>query len=170
MDLKDLYRDVILDHNKRPRNFGRLDPCDTAADGNNPLCGDRLTVTLRLQGDRIDDIRFEGRGCAISTASASLMTEAVKGLDQAAVQSLHARVHDALTASIDAPPPEDLGKLAALAGVREFPARVKCASLSWHTLAAALAHHAHQTDQPEQPEQAGRAADAPPAAVAVSTE
>jgi nitrogen fixation NifU-like protein len=101
------------------------------------------------------------------------MTEAVKGLDQAAVQSLHARVHDALTASIDAPPPEDLGKLAALAGVREFPARVKCASLSWHTLAAALAHHAqhaHQTDQPEQPEQAGRAADAPPAAVAVSTE
>ena len=173
MDLKDLYRDVILDHNKRPRNFGRLDPCDTAADGNNPLCGDRLTVTLRLQGDRIDDIRFEGRGCAISTASASLMTEAVKGLDQAAVQSLHARVHDALTASIDAPPPEDLGKLAALAGVREFPARVKCASLSWHTLAAALAHHAqhaHQTDQPEQPEQAGRTADAPSAAVAVSTE
>ena len=173
MDLKDLYRDVILDHNKRPRNFGRLDPCDTAADGNNPLCGDRLTVTLRLQGDRIDDIRFEGRGCAISTASASLMTEAVKGLDQAAVQSLHARVHDALPASIDAPPPEDLGKLAALAGVREFPARVKCASLSWHTLAAALAHHAqhaHHTDQPEQPEQAGRAADAPPAAVAVSTE
>ena len=173
MDLKDLYRDVILDHNKRPRNFGRLDPCDTAADGNNPLCGDRLTVTLRLQGDRIDDIRFEGRGCAISTASASLMTEAVKGLDQAAVQSLHARVHDALTASIDAPPPEDLGKLAALAGVREFPARVKCASLSWHTLAAALAHHAQHaqhTDQPGQPEQAGRAADAPPAGVAVSTE
>ena len=173
MDLKDLYRDVILDHNKRPRNFGRLDPCDTAADGNNPLCGDRLTVTLRLQGDRIDDIRFEGRGCAISTASASLMTEAVKGLDQAAVQSLHARVHEALTAAIDAPPPEDLGKLAALAGVREFPARVKCASLSWHTLAAALAHHAqhaHPTDRPVQPDQAGRAADAPPAAVAVSTE
>ena len=142
MDLKDLYRDVILDHNKRPRNFGRLDPCDTAADGNNPLCGDRLTVTLRLAGDRIDDIRFEGKGCAISTASASLMTEAVKGLDSAAVQALHARVHDALTAPVDAEPPTDLGKLAALAGVREFPARVKCASLSWHTLAAALAHRA----------------------------
>lgn len=140
MDLKDLYRDVILDHNKKPRNFGRLDPCDSAADGNNPLCGDRLTVTLRLDGDRIDDIRFEGKGCAISTASASLMTEAVKGLDAEAVQRLHAQVHQALTAPVDAPPPESLGKLAALAGVREFPARVKCASLSWHTLAAALAH------------------------------
>ncbi|NBU25621.1 MAG: SUF system NifU family Fe-S cluster assembly protein [Gammaproteobacteria bacterium] len=140
MDLKDLYRDVILDHNKRPRNFGRLDPCDSSADGNNPLCGDRLTVTLRLAGDRIEDIRFEGKGCAISTASASLMTEAVKGLDQDAVRRLHALVHEALTSAVDAPPPEGLGKLAALTGVREFPARVKCASLSWHTLAAALAH------------------------------
>ena len=142
MDLKDLYRDVILDHNKRPRNFGRLDPCDTAADGYNPLCGDQLTVTLQLKGDRVEDIRFEGRGCAISTASASLMTEAVKGMDEAAIQALYGRVHEALTAAADAPPPEDLGKLAALAGVREFPARVKCASLSWHTLNAALAHRA----------------------------
>ena len=91
MDLKDLYRDVILDHNKQPRNFGRLDPCDTSADGNNPLCGDRLTVTLRIAGGRVSDIRFEGKGCAISTASASLMTEAVKGLDAAQIHALHAR-------------------------------------------------------------------------------
>ncbi len=139
MDLKDLYRDVILDHNRQPRNFGRLEPCDTSADGSNPLCGDRLTVTVRMDGDRIADIRFEGKGCAISTASASLMTEAVKGLDTAAVRSLHDRVHGTLTAAPDSPPAAGLGKLAALAGVREFPARVKCASLCWHTLDAALA-------------------------------
>ena len=119
MDLKDLYRDVILDHNKQPRNFGRLDPCDTSADGNNPLCGDRLTVTLRIAGGRVSDIRFEGKGCAISTASASLMTEAVKGLDAAQIHALHARVHGMLTEHGDALPPTDLGKLAALAGVRE---------------------------------------------------
>lgn len=143
MDLKDLYRDVILDHNKRPRNFGRLDPCDTSADGNNPLCGDRLTLTLRLEGDRVSDIRFEGRGCAISTASASLMTEAVKGKDGATITRLRELVHQALTAHGDATlPPADLGKLAALAGVRDYPARVKCASLCWHTLDAALQHHA----------------------------
>ena len=143
MDLKDLYRDVILDHNKQPRNFGRLDPCDTSADGNNPLCGDRLTLTLRLDGDRISDIRFEGKGCAISTASASLMTEAVKGKDTAAINRLRELVHHALTAHGEAVvPPAELGKLAALAGVREYPARVKCASLCWHTLDAALAHRA----------------------------
>lgn len=79
MDLKDLYRDVILDHNKKPRNFGKLEPCDTSADGHNPLCGDRLTLTLRIDGDTVSDVRFEGQGCAISTASASLMTEAIKG-------------------------------------------------------------------------------------------
>jgi nitrogen fixation protein NifU and related proteins len=137
MDLKDLYRDVILDHNKRPRNFGRLDPCDTSADGHNPLCGDRLTITVRLDGDRIGDLRFEGKGCAISTASASLMTEAVRGLDRAQVRRLQETVHHALTEHDYVPPPE-LGKLAALSGVREYPARVKCASLCWHTLAAAL--------------------------------
>ena len=143
MDLKDLYRDVILDHNKQPRNFGRLDPCDTSADGNNPLCGDRLTLTLRLDGDRVSDIRFDGKGCAISTASASLMTEAVKGKDMAAIARLRSLVHDALTAHGDAgAPPAELGKLAALAGVREYPVRVKCASLCWHTLDAALEHRA----------------------------
>ena len=138
MDLKDLYRDVILDHNKRPRNFGTLDPCDTSAEGHNPLCGDRLMLTLKLDDGRIGDIRFEGKGCAISTASASMMTEAVKGLDRAAVAHLHEAVHRALTEH-DHEPAAELGKLAALTGVRDYPARVKCASLCWHTLAAALA-------------------------------
>ncbi|HEY7888756.1 MAG TPA: SUF system NifU family Fe-S cluster assembly protein [Steroidobacteraceae bacterium] len=137
MDLKELYRDVILDHNRRPRNFGRIEPADTHAEGHNPLCGDRLTVWLRLKDGRIDDIRFEGKGCAISTASASLMTEAVKGKDKATVQSLYGRIHSLLTQQ-DAVPDASLGKLAALSGVREFPVRVKCASLCWHTLNAAL--------------------------------
>jgi nitrogen fixation protein NifU and related proteins len=137
MDLKDLYRDVILDHNKRPRNFGRLDPADAHADGHNPLCGDRLSVFVKLNGDRIEDLRFEGKGCAISTASASLMTEAVKGKDKAAVSQLFEKVHTLLTQQ-DAVATPDLGKLAALSGVREFPSRVKCASLCWHTLNAAL--------------------------------
>ena len=137
MDLKDLYRDVILDHNRKPRNFGRLDPADAQAEGHNPLCGDRLSVFVRLNGDRIEDLRFEGKGCAISTASASLMTEAVKGKTRAAVDASFHRVHDLLMRE-DAPAAEDLGKLAALSGVREFPVRVKCASLCWHTLNAAL--------------------------------
>jgi nitrogen fixation NifU-like protein len=137
MDLKELYRDVILDHNRRPRNFGRIESSDSHAEGHNPLCGDRLTVWLRLKDDRIEDIRFEGKGCAISTASASLMTEAVKGKDKATVQSLYGRIHSLLTQQ-DAVADTSLGKLAALSGVREFPARVKCASLCWHTLNAAL--------------------------------
>jgi nitrogen fixation NifU-like protein len=139
MELKDLYRDVILDHNRQPRNFGRLqpEPPDAHADGHNPLCGDRLSISLRMSGDRIDDVRFEGKGCAISTASASLMTEAVKGKDRAAVADLFSKVHMLLTQQ-DAVPDPGLGKLAALSGVREFPARVKCASLCWHTLNAAL--------------------------------
>jgi nitrogen fixation NifU-like protein len=137
MDLKELYRDVILDHNKHPRNFGRLEAANTHADGHNPLCGDRLSVFVKLNGDRIEDLRFEGKGCAISTASASLMTEAVKGKDKAAVGALFDKIHTLLTQQ-DAVPGPELGKLAALSGVREFPARVKCASLCWHTLNAAL--------------------------------
>jgi nitrogen fixation protein NifU and related proteins len=137
MDLKDLYRDVILDHNRQPRNFGRLEGAARCAEGHNPLCGDRLTVFVALDGERIGDIRFEGKGCAISTASASLMTEAVKGKERAAVRELFDKVHTLLTHS-DASPDPSLGKLAALSGVREFPARVKCASLCWHTLNAAL--------------------------------
>ncbi len=137
MDLADLYRDVIVDHNRSPRNRGRLDGASRHAEGNNPLCGDRLQLDVDLAGDLIRDLRFEGCGCAISTASASLMSEAVKGRTRAEAAQLFSAVHGMLTGA-----PADaarLGKLAALAGVREFPARVKCASLAWHTLNAALA-------------------------------
>jgi nitrogen fixation NifU-like protein len=137
MDLKELYRDVILDHNRTPRNFGRLEPADGRAQGHNPLCGDELSLFVRMDGERIADVRFEGKGCAISTASASLMTEAVRGKDRTAVRELFDKVHTLLTQQ-DAPLDGSLGKLAALSGVREFPARVKCASLCWHTLNAAL--------------------------------
>jgi len=137
MELKELYRDVILDHNRSPRNFGRLEPADAQAAGHNPLCGDKLNLTLRLQDDRVQDLRFEGQGCAISTASASLMTEAVKGRSREQIARLYQQVHALLTAPSAQSPP-DLGKLLALAGVAEFPARVKCASLCWHTLNAAL--------------------------------
>jgi nitrogen fixation NifU-like protein len=137
MDLKDLYRDVILDHNKTPRLFGRLDPADSSADGHNPLCGDRLHITVRFDGDRVSDLRFDGKGCAISVASASLMCEAVKGKPRAEIAHLFNEIHEVLTHH-DAPVPDDLGKLAALSGVRDFPVRVKCASLCWHTLNAAL--------------------------------
>ncbi len=136
MELNDLYRDVILDHNRKPRNFGVLDPADASVEGVNPLCGDRLTVRVKMTGEQIEDIRFDGQGCAISTASASLMTEAVKGRTRDEALMLFERVHSLLTD--DAAPSDALGKLAALSGVREFPARVKCASLCWHTLAAAL--------------------------------
>jgi nitrogen fixation NifU-like protein len=137
MDLKDLYRDVILDHNKRPRNFGVLPPPAHPARGHNPLCGDQLTVYAELDGEVIRDVRFEGKGCAISVAAASLMTEAVKGRTRTDAGRLYERVHDLLTEP-EAPLAPELGKLAALQGVREFPARVKCASLCWHTLNAAL--------------------------------
>jgi nitrogen fixation protein NifU and related proteins len=137
MELIDLYRDVILDHNRRPRNFGALESADASVEGFNPMCGDRLTVRLKMDDDKIADIRFEGQGCAISTASASLMTEAVKGRTRAYALRLFDRVHELLTDDA-APPADELGKLAALSGVREYPARVKCASLCWHTLASAL--------------------------------
>jgi nitrogen fixation NifU-like protein len=145
MELDDLYRDVILDHNRRPRNFGPLEAADASADGVNPLCGDRLTLRLKLAADKIEEIRFEGQGCAISTASASLMTEAVKGKTRAEALGLFDRIHRLLTEG-DAEP-DGLGKLAALSGVREYPARVKCASLCWHTLASALKSHAAQSPQ-----------------------
>jgi nitrogen fixation protein NifU and related proteins len=139
MDLKDLYRDVIVDHNRSPRNFGKLEPADAHAQGYNPLCGDRLTLYVNLDGERIREAKFEGSGCAISVASASLLTETVKGRTRGEVARLFDDVHTLLTkhdATIDV---GKLGKLAALSGVRDFPARVKCASLCWHTLNAALA-------------------------------
>ena len=137
MDIRDLYRDVILDHNRSPRNFGRLEPADAVAVGHNPLCGDALSLTVRLNGERLSEIRFNGQGCAISVASASMMSEAVTGKTLAEVETLYREVHALLTGSAYQPT-LPLGKLMALGGVREFPARVKCASLCWHTLQAAL--------------------------------
>jgi len=138
-ELTDLYQEVILDHNRRPRNFGPLAEATRTANGHNPLCGDRLRLYVRLDGDRIGDISFEGSGCAISKASASLMTEAVKGRQIADAMDLFERFHQVVTTPMDQPVDDAaVGKLAALAGVREFPARVKCASLAWHTLKAAL--------------------------------
>jgi len=145
MDLKDLYRDIIVDHNRQPRNFGKIEAADAHADGHNPLCGDKLSVYLMLVGDRIQSIKFDGSGCAISVASASLLTEAVQGKQLGEVDELFHEVHDVLTHH-DAPVNlERLGKLAALTGVREFPARVKCATLCWHTLDAALKAHAQHS-------------------------
>ncbi len=138
MDLAELYRDVIVDHNRKPRNFGRLVSANREAEGNNPLCGDQLRVFVDVEQEVVRDLRFEGSGCAISTASASLMSEAVKGKSRAEVARLFEAVHRMLTTQ-DALPVPAIGKLAALAGVREYPARVKCASLCWHTLNAALA-------------------------------
>ncbi|HSQ69859.1 MAG TPA: SUF system NifU family Fe-S cluster assembly protein [Steroidobacteraceae bacterium] len=138
MELKDLYRDVIVDHNRNPRNFRPMPDADRQAEGFNPLCGDRLTLYVRLDGDRIADVSFQGSGCAISVASASLLTESVKGRSIEEADRLFGTMHDLLTddeADVDT---AGLGKLAALSGVREFPARVKCASLCWHTLEAAL--------------------------------
>ncbi|MBI2969528.1 MAG: SUF system NifU family Fe-S cluster assembly protein [Gammaproteobacteria bacterium] len=139
MDLKDLYQEIIVDHNRRPRNFGRLDDADRILEGFNPLCGDRLTLYLKLDDHRIRDIRFDGSGCAISVASASLMTEAMKGktVDEAA--AMFDSFHGLLTSDANGGDLSGLGKLAALAGVRDYPTRVKCATLCWHTLRSALA-------------------------------
>jgi nitrogen fixation NifU-like protein len=137
-DLRDLYQEVILDHNSRPRNFHAIEQADRQAEGYNPLCGDRLTVFVRFEGDTIRDVSFVGSGCAISKASASLMTDAVKGKSRAQVRALFDAFHAMVTSDTQAEPDSTLGKLAVLAGVREFPARVKCASLAWHTLKAAL--------------------------------
>ena len=136
-DLSDLYQEVILDHNKRPRNFRIIENASHHAEGYNPLCGDRLDLFLTVEGNVVRDAAFQGSGCAISRASASLMTDAIKGLPLDEVECLFERFHRMVTT-----PPgdavDDLGKLSVLAGVREFPVRVKCASLAWHTLRAAL--------------------------------
>lgn len=139
-DLRELYQSVILDHNKRPRNFREIEDAARTADGHNPLCGDKLTVYLALDGDdRVCDIAFQGEGCAISTASASLMTEFVKGKSKREVDAAFDRFHQLVTSSTSEEiEHEGLGKLAVFSGVREYPMRVKCASLAWHTLKAAL--------------------------------
>ena len=142
-ELKELYQQIILDHNRSPRNFGALADADRSAEGFNPLCGDHFTVQLKLDGDRISAVRFAGSGCAISKASASLMTTAVDGKTIAEVESIFAKVHAMLTDPAGQPAVESMGRLAALAGVRAFPARVKCASLAWHALRAALERDTH---------------------------
>ncbi|RMG92153.1 MAG: SUF system NifU family Fe-S cluster assembly protein [Zetaproteobacteria bacterium] len=139
-DLKDLYQQVIVDHNKHPRNFGRLEDPSHEAEGYNPLCGDRLHVYLKVDDqDRIEDVRFEGEGCAISMASASLMTEALKGRTLEEFRALFEGFHELVTSSGDVACDEtDLGKLAVLGGVRAFPSRIKCATLCWHTMKNAI--------------------------------
>lgn len=139
-ELMDLYQEVILDHNKKPRNFGKLEDPDHYAEGDNPLCGDQLKLYLEMDGDRVVQIRFEGSGCAISTASASLMTEAVRGKTIDEIADLFESFHELLTGdpSVVAEAAPALGKLAVFSGVREFPIRVKCATLAWHTLQASL--------------------------------
>jgi nitrogen fixation NifU-like protein len=140
-DLSDLYQEVILDHNRRPRNWGPLPDATSSAEGYNPLCGDRLTLHVKIADDRIVGVSFEGSGCAISKASASLMTDAIKGHTLGEAFDLFDRVHLMLTTPIGQPVDESqVGKLAVLSGVREFPTRVKCASLAWHTLKSALTH------------------------------
>ena len=139
-DLRDLYQEVILDHSKRPRNFHGMPGADRKAEGYNPLCGDRETVFLELDGDVLKDVSFQGAGCAISTASASMMTESLKGKTKAEADALFERFHDLITgkAAAGAASSSELGKLAVFSGVREYPVRVKCATLPWHTLKAAL--------------------------------
>ncbi|MFQ5830217.1 MAG: Fe-S cluster assembly sulfur transfer protein SufU [Candidatus Methylomirabilia bacterium] len=138
-DLRELYQEVILDHNRRPRNFQKLEAANRTAEGYNPLCGDQITVYLRLEDDVVTGVSFEGSGCAISKASASMMTAALKGKTRAEAASLLKAFHTMVTVDVGtAIDPLELGKLAAFAGVHEFPIRVKCATLPWHTLRAAL--------------------------------
>ncbi|MFP5287887.1 MAG: Fe-S cluster assembly sulfur transfer protein SufU [Thermoanaerobaculia bacterium] len=139
-DLRDLYQEVILDHNRAPRNFGTLANANRESEGHNPLCGDRVKIFLHVAGDRIEGIAFQGSGCAISTASASLMTEALKGKSVEEARRLFHGFHGLLTAGGEA---DGLGKLAVFAGVREYPIRIKCATLAWHAAQAALDQKDH---------------------------
>jgi nitrogen fixation NifU-like protein len=136
-ELADLYQEVILDHNRRPRNYHTVDNASHTAEGYNPLCGDRLNLFLRIENGVVTDVGFQGSGCAISKASASLMTDSIKGRPVEEIRDLFQRFHTMVTTPPDKPV-ENLGKLSVLSGVREFPVRVKCASLAWHTLKAAL--------------------------------
>jgi nitrogen fixation protein NifU and related proteins len=142
-ELSDLYQEVILDHNRRPRNYGKLEGANREQEGLNPLCGDHMVIYLQLGDDKIENVGFEAQGCAISKASASLMTDAVKGKTPGEVEELFQRVHAMLTAPQGTEPDlEGLGKLAVLSGVRDYPSRIKCASLGWHALRAAIKQEA----------------------------
>jgi nitrogen fixation protein NifU and related proteins len=136
--LNALYQELILDHNRAPRNYRPIENANRRVEGHNPLCGDRLIVWLRMEGDLVEDVAFQGSGCAISRASASLMTTAVKGKTRPEVEALVDRFHRLVTGVLDQTEAESLGKLAVFSGVSQFPVRVKCASLSWHALKAAL--------------------------------
>jgi len=142
-DLRELYQEVILDHSKHPKNFGKLEGATHHAEGYNPLCGDRVEVFVALEGERVADIRFVGQGCAISTASASLMTETLKGKTRAEALALFEKLHDVVTGQEHRAPEggaaePELGKLAVLEGVKQYPLRVKCATLAWHAMKNAV--------------------------------
>ena len=143
-DLREIYQDIILDHYRKPRNYSELEAASHEANGHNPLCGDRVQVYLRIRDDVVEEATFKGAGCAISTASASLMTEAIRGLPLDQVKNLFDRFHMMVTAREETTSP-DLGKLEALSGVRKLPVRVKCATLAWHTLQAAIENSVEQT-------------------------
>lgn len=146
-DLRELYQEVILDHGKNPRNLGTVPDAKHHADGHNPLCGDRIHISLKMEDGVVADVKFEGAGCAISMASTSVLTEVVLGKTPEEVKALFARFHDMVTAPIDEDVDMDgLGKLAVFGGVREFPVRIKCATLAWHTLTAALTDSAADPD------------------------
>jgi nitrogen fixation NifU-like protein len=149
-ELSDLYQEVILDHNKRPRNFGRPEAANRHAEGYNPLCGDKVTIHVRIDGGVLREVAFEGSGCAISKASASMMTEALRGKSEAEAEALFEQFHALVTGepAHAEPAAAPLGKLVVFSGVREFPMRVKCASLAWHTLRAAL-QNLHETTSTE---------------------
>ncbi len=138
-ELSELYQQVILDHNKKPRNFHKLESANRTAEGYNPLCGDQLNVYLQVENDEVKDVSFEGSGCAISKASASMMTQAVKGKSKQEAELLFDEFHRMVTGQLnEETEPNELGRLKIFAGVRDFPVRVKCATLAWHTLHAAL--------------------------------
>jgi nitrogen fixation NifU-like protein len=139
----DLYQEIILDHSKRPRNCHPMEDANRKAEGYNPLCGDKLKLYLKMENDVVQDVSFEGSGCAISTASASLMTESLKGKSRAEALKVMEKFHDLLTT--DSPVTQELGKLVVFCGVRDYPARVKCATLAWHTLKSALNSPAEET-------------------------
>lgn len=146
-ELRELYQEVILDHNKEPRNFGVLEPCTHHAEGFNPLCGDHLTITMNMEGEVIRDVRFHGDGCAISKATASLLTGEIKGKTQEEAERIIDAAQEAVTSSVTSDLSPLLGKLSVIAGVREFPARVKCATLAMHTVKNALhGEHAASTE------------------------
>lgn len=138
-DMRDLYQEFILDHHKKPRNYGKLEGANRESEGYNPLCGDRVTIYLAIEDGVIKEVMWEGSGCAICTASASVMTEVLKGKSVESAEELFGKFHDLVTGDpCETPSTEGLGKLAVFFGVREFPVRVKCATLPWHTLQAAL--------------------------------